>query len=74
MGFLDQPRLSGLIRNARFVVFPSEWYENCPFTVMESQLYGSPLICSNIGGTKELVKKEKPVCFLNLEYRGAAKR
>lgn len=63
VGFLDQPRLSGLIRNARFVVFPSEWYENCPFTVMESQLYGSPLICSNIGGTKELVKEGETCLF-----------
>ena len=24
--------------------YPSEWYENCPFSVMESQMYGTPVL------------------------------
>ena len=27
--------LEKLIREARFSIYPSEWYENCPFSVME---------------------------------------
>ena len=46
-----------LIENARFVVFPSEWYENCPFSVMEAQRYGTPVLASRLGGTPELIRE-----------------
>lgn len=55
-GFLEGEELRRTIAQARFSVFPSEWYENCPFTVMETQKYGTPVIASNIGGVPELVK------------------
>ena len=55
-GFLSGEELHSLIRNARFTVFPSEWYENCPFSVMESQQFGTPIIASDLGGTPELVE------------------
>lgn len=55
-GFLKGEKLKKTIAEARFVVFPSEWYENCPFSVMESQWYGTPVIASAIGGVPELVK------------------
>ena len=56
-GFLTGDRLEQTIRGARFVVFPSEWYENCPFSVMEAQMYGTPVLASDIGGTPELIQK-----------------
>lgn len=55
-GFLSGEELKKLVEQAKFSVFPSEWYENCPFSVMESQMYGTPIIASNLGGTPELVK------------------
>ena len=55
-GFLSGAALRQLIRNARFLVFPSEWYENCPFTVMEAQMFGTPVLASDLGGTAELIK------------------
>lgn len=55
-GFLSGDELIRTISQARFCVFPSEWYENCPFTVMETQMYGTPIIASDLGGTPELVK------------------
>lgn len=58
-GFVSGPELEGLIRNARFLVFPSEWYENCPFSVMEAQMYGTPVLASGLGGTAELIKEGK---------------
>lgn len=57
-GFLSGPRLVETISKARFCVFPSEWYENCPFAVMETQMYGTPIIASDLGGTPELIKDQ----------------
>lgn len=56
VGFISGEALYNLIMGAEFSVYPSEWYENCPFSVMESQCYGTPLIASNMGGIPELVK------------------
>ena len=36
VGFQKGEALEKLIREARFSIYPSEWYENCPFSVMES--------------------------------------
>ena len=56
VGFQRGEALEKLIREARFTVYPSEWYENCPFSVMESQLYGTPVLGANIGGIPELIE------------------
>ncbi len=55
-GFLTGDALETLIRKASFSVYPSEWYENCPFSVMESQMMGTPVIGANIGGIPELIE------------------
>ena len=55
-GFVTGDALRELISGARFSVYPSEWYENCPFSVMESQMYGTPVLVSDLGGAPELVQ------------------
>lgn len=55
VGFQRGGTLGVLIKGAEFTVYPSEWYENCPFSVMESQVYGTPVLATNIGGLPELV-------------------
>lgn len=55
-GFVTGAALGKLIAGARFSVYPSEWYENCPFSVMESQIYGTPVLVSDLGGAPELVQ------------------
>lgn len=55
-GFVTGKTLHRLIAGARFSVYPSEWYENCPFSVMESQMYGTPVLVSDLGGAPELVQ------------------
>lgn len=55
VGFQKGSALEKLIREARFSVYPSEWYENCPFSVMESQMYGTPVLGADIGGIPELI-------------------
>ncbi len=56
VGFQTGKALEMLIREARFSVYPSEWYENCPFSVMESQAYGTPVLGARIGGIPELIR------------------
>jgi glycosyltransferase involved in cell wall biosynthesis len=59
VGFQKKDALESLIRKARFSVYPSEWYENCPFSVMESQVYGTPVLGADIGGIPELIEVGK---------------
>ncbi|MCI9462599.1 MAG: glycosyltransferase family 4 protein [Lachnospiraceae bacterium] len=54
-GFVRGKALKELIAGAAFSLYPSEWYENCPFSVMESQMYGTPMIASSLGGIPELL-------------------
>lgn len=43
------------IKASKFVVVPSEWYENYPFSVIESFLLSTPVLGARIGGIPELV-------------------
>jgi glycosyltransferase involved in cell wall biosynthesis len=58
-GYKSGEELKNLFKNSAFVVFPSEWYENAPITILESFAYGKPVIGSNIGGIPEIVIDEK---------------
>lgn len=58
-GFQTGKDLQDLIRSARFAVVPSECNENCPFTVMESQQLGTPVLGADIGGIPELIEQGK---------------
>ena len=44
-----------LMRQAEFLVFPSEWYEGMPRTVIEAFAAGTPVLASNIGATASMV-------------------
>lgn len=55
VGFKTGDELKELISKATFSVYPSEWYENCPFSVMESISLGIPVLGSDIGGIPELI-------------------
>lgn len=56
-----------LIAGAKAVVQPAKWYENCPMTVIESYAVGTPVICSDHSGFKELVDPEKTGYLLNFD-------
>lgn len=55
VGFKTGAELKTLISQAKCSIYPSEWYENCPFSVIESQIYGTPVIGSRMGGIPELI-------------------
>jgi len=53
--------LSGLnlqiiIKKAEFIVLPSRWYENAPYSVIEAMAMGKTVIASDLGGLKELIQ------------------
>ena len=59
VGFKTGKDLEELISRAKFSIYPSVWYENCPLSILESESLGTPVITANYGGMKELVEDEK---------------
>lgn len=55
LGYRSGTELHNLIRGARAMVLPSEWYENAPMSVLESFALGTPVVGANIGGIPEMV-------------------
>ena len=55
LGFKKGVELYELVKNAKFVCVPSEWYENCPMTIIEGFTLAVPVIGARIGGIPELV-------------------
>lgn len=56
VGFLSGGVLSAVIGNASFSVITSEWFENCPYSVIESLMLGTPVLGARIGGIPELIQ------------------
>jgi glycosyltransferase involved in cell wall biosynthesis len=55
VGHLTGKDLEQTIRCASLVVVPSNWYENCPMSVLEAMAFGKAVVGSAIGGIPELV-------------------
>jgi glycosyltransferase involved in cell wall biosynthesis len=55
LGYLAEPELANLYKQASAVMIPSAWHENCPLVGLEALASGTPLIVSNNGGLPELV-------------------
>jgi glycosyltransferase involved in cell wall biosynthesis len=45
-----------VISEAEFIVVPSKWYENAPYSVIEAMAAGKTVICSDLGGLTEMVE------------------
>ena len=64
VGRKDWPEIKEIVGNARFMVIPSEWYENNPLSVIESLCLGTPVLGSRIGGIPELIEEGiNGLCF-----------
>lgn len=55
-GYRQADCLPDLIRTARALVLPSEWYENAPMSILEAYAEERPVIGAKIGGIPELVR------------------
>ncbi|VAW65690.1 STRUCTURAL ELEMENTS; Cell Exterior; surface polysaccharides/antigens [hydrothermal vent metagenome] len=57
LGFCSGDKLWTLIREARAIVLPSQWYENAPISILEAYASGKPVIGADIGGIPEMLKE-----------------
>ena len=57
-GRLGQPDVSKLYRQCLALVLPSEWWENCPMTILEAFAHGKPALATRMGGIPELIDHE----------------
>lgn len=57
LGYLNGSELFDIVQRAKFILVPSEWYENNPMNVIESFALGKPVVGARIGGIPELVKE-----------------
>ena len=48
--------LTQLVSRAKFVVVPSEWYDNSPLVIYESFSMGRPVLATTLGGMPELIE------------------
>lgn len=55
-GSKEWSELKKIISGAEVVVFPSGWYENYPYSVLEAQSLGVPVIGADIGGVSEMIQ------------------
>ncbi|MBQ9462859.1 MAG: glycosyltransferase [Bacteroidales bacterium] len=56
LGRKDWAEIKDIVGHARFLVIPSEWYENNPLSVIESLCLGTPVLGADIGGIPELIE------------------
>jgi glycosyltransferase involved in cell wall biosynthesis len=56
-GYKTGDALWDLVRAARAIVLPSEWYENAPLSILEAYALGKPAIGARIGGIPEMVRE-----------------
>ena len=63
-GSKDWEGVKSIVSHARFLVIPSEWYENNPLSVIEALSLGTPVLGARIGGIPELLEEGKNgLCF-----------
>jgi glycosyltransferase involved in cell wall biosynthesis len=55
LGRVGRSQAIAAMKDARFLVFPSEWYEGLPMTVIEAFACGVPVIASRLGAMQEIV-------------------
>jgi glycosyltransferase involved in cell wall biosynthesis len=55
LGYRTSDDLRRIVSGSLFSIYPSEWYENLPLSVMESMAMGKPVIAAEIGGIPELI-------------------
>ena len=54
-GFKSGDELKQIIKESKFVIVPSIWYENLPNTILESFANKKPVIATDIGSLKDTI-------------------
>jgi glycosyltransferase involved in cell wall biosynthesis len=59
VGYKQWNEIKTIVGKARFIVIPSEWYENYPLSIIESLCLGTPVLGAKIGGIPEMIEEGK---------------
>ena len=59
VGYKAGKELFDLVKDASFIIVPSECEENNPMTIVEGYTYGKPVIGSSLGGIPEIIEQDK---------------
>ncbi|CAM4143614.1 glycosyl transferase [Bacillus luti] len=55
LGKKDSKDVLFYMKNAKYLIVPSIWYEGFPMTIVEAYSVGTPVLCSKIGSLQEVV-------------------
>jgi glycosyltransferase involved in cell wall biosynthesis len=53
--WVSHEQMFSVLKKARFLVFPSEWYEGFPLAIAEAFACGVPVVSSNMGSMSEII-------------------
>lgn len=65
LGHQSAENVASILSRAKFLVLPSECYENNPLSVIEALCAGIPIVGANIGGIPELIDENSGVVFVS---------
>lgn len=65
IGRQSREKILELMRDARVLIFPSEWYEGAPMAIIEAFACGLPVIASDLGSMAEMVAHERTGLLFN---------
>lgn len=65
LGQLTPLEINTVLHQAKALIFPSKWPENCPYIILEALAAGRPIIAKDVGGVKELVVNNRTGLLFN---------
>ncbi len=72
LGQTKREQVLELLRDSRALIFPTQWYEGQPMTVIESLACGTPVIGTRIGNVQEMIEDGLTGKLLDLRLDGLA--
>jgi len=65
VGYQSGKGLKNLVSEAKFIIIPSVWHENAPYSILESYNAEKAVIGSRIGGIPEMIRENKTGLIFN---------
>lgn len=56
LGFVPNTETRKLIANSKALILPTQWYEGFPMSMVEAFSVGTPVICSDLGNSGNLIE------------------
>lgn len=59
LGYKSGEELKKIILRSKFIVVPSLWYENAPYTILEAYAFKKAVLGARTGGIPEIIEEEE---------------